>query len=213
MPFLALVMLDSKIDKVLKEIEAQERFEQENPNEIHNSEKVLAIGRNTGIFYNILLQNNNAKKILEIGMSVGYSTIWFASAISKNSDGKIITIDQDKKKIERAKKNYDDAGVSNLIEIRHGDALEVLSKLKNELNSKEYFDFVFIDADKERYIQYFELVFPMVKSGGLIGADNILFPERFQKLTNLYVKHVRAKQNIRSVTIPIDNGEELSLKL
>ncbi len=206
-------MLDSKIDSVLKRIEEQEKFEQENPYEIPNSEKVLAIGRNTGIFYNILLKSMDAKKILEIGMSLGYSTIWFAEAISKKTGGKIITIDQDKKKIELAKRNFEDAGLSDFIDIRHGDALEVLLDIKNESNSSESFDFVFIDADKERYIQYFDVLFPMVKPGGLIGADNILFPERFQKFASLYVKHVRNNPKIRSVTLPIDNGEELSLKL
>jgi len=206
-------MLDSKIDTVLKKIEEQEKFEQENPYETPNPEKLLAIGRNTGIFYNILLKSKNAKKILEIGMSAGYSTIWFAEAISKKTGSRIITIDQDKKKIERAKRNFEDAGLSDLIDIRHGDALEVLLDIKNESNSSESFDFVFIDADKERYIQYFDVILPMVKPGGLIGADNILFPERFQKFTNLYVKHVRNNPKIRSVTIPIDNGEELSLKL
>jgi predicted O-methyltransferase YrrM len=206
-------MLDSKIDTVLKKIEEQEKFEQENPYETPNPEKLLAIGRNTGIFYNVLLKSKNAKKILEIGMSAGYSTIWFAEAISKKTGGKIITIDQDKKKIERAKRNFEDAGLSDLIDIRHGDALEVLLDIKNESNSSESFDFVFIDADKERYIQYFDIILPMVKPGGLIGADNILFPERFQKFANLYVKHVRNNPKIRSVTIPIDNGEELSLKL
>jgi predicted O-methyltransferase YrrM len=206
-------MLDSKIDTILKKIEEQEKFEQENPYETPNPEKLLAIGRNTGIFYNVLLKSKNAKKILEIGMSAGYSTIWFAEAISKKTGGKIITIDQDKKKIERAKRNFEDAGLSDLIDIRHGDALEVLLDIKNESNSSESFDFVFIDADKERYIQYFDIILPMVKPGGLIGADNILFPERFQKFANLYVKHVRNNPKIRSVTIPIDNGEELSLKL
>jgi len=206
-------MLDSKIDTVLKKIEEQEKFEQENPYETPNPEKLLAIGRNTGIFYNILLKSKNAKKILEIGMSAGYSTIWFAEAISKKTGGKIITIEQDKKKIERAKRNFEDAGLSDLIDIRHGDALEALLDIKNESNSSESFDFVFIDADKERYIQYFDIILPMVKPGGLIGADNILFPERFQKFTNLYVKHVRNNPKIRSLTIPIDNGEELSLKL
>ncbi len=206
-------MLDSKIDTVLKKIEEQEKFEQENPYETPNPEKLLAIGRNTGIFYNVLLKSKDAKKILEIGMSAGYSTIWFAEAISKKTGGKIITIDQDKKKIERAKRNFEDAGLSDLIDIRHGDALEVLLDIKNESNSSESFDFVFIDADKERYIQYFDIILPMVKPGGLIGADNILFPERFQKFANLYVKHVRNNPKIRSVTIPIDNGEELSLKL
>lgn len=206
-------MLDTRIDNVLRRIEEQEKFEQENPFKIPNSEKVLSIGRDTGIFYNILLQNITAKKILEIGMSVGYSTIWFADSISKKPDGKIITIDNDEKKIERAKKNFEDSGISEIIDIRHGDALKILSDINNESNSSESFDFIFIDADKERYIQYFDAVLPMVKPGGFIGADNILFPERFQKFTNLYVKHVRKNPNIRSVTIPIDNGEELSLKL
>jgi predicted O-methyltransferase YrrM len=206
-------MPDSKIDTVLKRIEDQEKFEQENPHKIPNSEKVLSIGRDTGIFYNILLQNMDAKKILEIGMSVGYSTIWFADSISKKYNGKIITIEQDIKKIKRAKKNFKDADVSDFIEICHGDALKVLSDISSEAKSTEKFDFVFIDADKERYIQYFDAVLPMVKPGGLIGADNILFPERFQKFANLYVQHVRKNPIIRSVTIPIDNGEELSLKL
>jgi predicted O-methyltransferase YrrM len=179
-------MIDSKIDLVLQRIEEQEKFEQENPHEIPNSEKVLAIGRNTGIFYNILLHTMKAKNILEIGLSTGYSTMWFADAISK-TNGNIITIDFDQKKIKRAKKNFDDAKVDNFIEIRH--------------------------ADKERYIQYFDSVLPLVKTGGIIGADNILYPERFQKFTIPYVEHVRKNPKIKSVTIPIDNGEELSLKL
>ncbi|NCF21946.1 MAG: methyltransferase domain-containing protein [Nitrosopumilaceae archaeon] len=204
--------MDSKIDLVLQRIEEQEKFEQENPHEIPNSEKVLAIGRNTGIFYNILLHTMKAKNILEIGLSTGYSTMWFADAISKTK-GNIITIDFDQKKIKRAKKNFDDAKVDNFIEIRHGDALEVLSEISQEKNFQNFFDFVFIDADKERYIQYFDSVLPLVKTGGIIGADNILYPERFQKFTIPYVEHVRKNPKIKSVTIPIDNGEELSLKL
>jgi len=204
-------MISSKIETVLNKIEKQEKLEQEYPNQIPNSEKVLAIGRDTGIFYNILLHGIKAKNILEIGMSTGYSTIWFADAISKNN-GKIITIDHDEKKIERAKKNFEDAGLSDLIEIHHGDALKVISSIKDKLQSSEYFDFIFIDADKERYIQYFDNVLPILKKGGLIGADNILFPERFQKFTKPYVEHVRKNPKIKSVTLPIDNGEELSLK-
>ena len=205
-------MINLKIDSILKEIEKQEEFEQKNPEQIPNSEKVLAIGRNTGILFNIILQNMKAKKILEIGMSTGYSTIWFAEALGKN-DGKIITIDQDEKKIQRAKLNFKNVGLENFIEIKHGDALKVVSQIKQDHDSEESFDFVFIDADKERYIQYFDAVLPLVKKGGIIAADNILFPERFQKFTKPYVEHVKKTPNIRTVTIPIDNGEELSLKL
>ena len=204
--------MNSKVENILKRIETQEKFEQENPLEISNSEKVLAIGRETGIFYNILLQSIKAQTILEIGMSVGYSTIWFADAISKGN-GKIVTIDHDEKKINRAQKNFQEAGLNDLIEIHHGDALEIISSIKEKLHDEELFDFIFIDADKERYIQYFDAVFPLLKRGGLIGADNILFPERFQKFTKEYVNHVRSNPQVKSITIPIDNGEELSLKL
>ena len=204
-------MVSSKVDSILKKIENQEKFEQENPQQIPNSEKVLAIGRDTGIFFNILLQTMKAKNILEIGMSAGYSTIWFAEAISK-LDGRIISIDHDQQKIERAKKNFEEAGVDNFIEIRNGDALEVLSEICKKY-PQEFFDFVFIDADKERYVQYFDSVLPLVRVGGIIGADNILYPERFQKFTTPYVEYVRKNPKIKSVTIPIDNGEEISLKL
>ena len=204
--------MDSHIENILKKIEIQEKFEQENPSKISHSEKVLAIGRDTGIFYNILLKSIGAKNILEVGMSVGYSTIWFADAISQKN-GKIITIDHDKNKIQRAKKNFEEAGFMDFIEIHQGDALDVIKSIKEKLHDKEFFDFIFLDADKERYIQYFDAVFPLLKKDGLIGADNILFPERFQKFTKLYVDHVRNNPKIKSVTIPIDNGEELSLKL
>ena len=53
----------------------------------------------------------------------------------------------------------------------------------------------------------------MVKKGGIIGADNILFPERFQKFTRPYVEHVQKTLNVRTVTLPIDNGQEISVKL
>ncbi|MFB5607082.1 MAG: O-methyltransferase [Candidatus Nitrosomaritimum yanchengensis] len=204
-------MVSSKIDFVLKKIEKQEKFEQENPHQIPNSKKVLAIGRDTGIFYNILLQTMKAKNILEIGMSTGYSAMWFADAISKQN-GRIITIDNDQQKIERAINNFEEAGVNNLIEIRKGDALEVLSEICKKY-PQGFFDFIFIDADKERYIQYFDAVLPLVRINGIIGADNILYPERFQKFTTPYVEYVRKNPKIRSVTIPIDNGEEISLKL
>lgn len=206
-------MLASKIEKILSKIEKQEQYEQENPYEVPNSEKLLSIGRNTGNFYNILLKSKKCKKILEIGMSTGYSTMWFAEALFGKENGKIINIDHDKNKIERAKRNFDESGLSDLIEIRHSDALKVLSQIKVEPNFTEYFDFVFIDADKERYNQYFDTVLPMVKPGGIIGADNILFPERFQKFTMPYVEHVRKTPNVRTIIMPIDNGEEISVKL
>jgi len=174
---------------------------------------MLSITRNIGLFYNIFLRSTGAKNILEIGTSVGYSTIWFAEALRENLGTKIISLEQDSKKIERAKKNFVTAGVEQYVEILQGDALETLSKISNQKESLSKFDFIFIDADKERYIQYFDMSLPLLKKGGVIGADNIVYPERFNELMKDYVNHVKNTPNVRTVTIPIDNGEEITMKL
>ncbi len=62
-------------------------------------------------------------------------------------------------------------------------------------------------------IQYFDLVFPMVKIGGIIAADNILYPEKFRDRMKKYSKHVLSKPNVQTVTVPIGNGEEISFKI
>ena len=211
-------MISEKIQIVLSKLQEQSEYEDHYEEKILRSERMLAIGKNTGIFYNILLKSIKAKNVLEIGMSVGFSTLWFADAVISNTGnqtgvGSITTIDNEPAKIQRAKNNFEEAGVSNLIKIKEGNAKDILSDLLDDSKNKNFFDFVFIDADKENYIKYFDLCFPMVKSRGIIGADNILFPERFNSLMKTYTSHVRNNPNVQSVTIPIDNGEELTIKL
>ena len=87
------IVINEKIDQILKKLEKQEIYERENPSKVEQSEKMLAITRNIGLFYNILLRGMNAKKILEIGTSTGYSALWFAEAISGKNDGKIIIVE------------------------------------------------------------------------------------------------------------------------
>ena len=208
-------LMNEKIRSVLQRLEEQERFEQENYDLVPRSEKMLATTPKIGRFYSILLRATGATRVLEIGTSVGYSTIWFAEALQeKSSTFQIITIESDAKKIERAKKNFEDAGISHIIEQRHGDALDILSQLGDQIKqSKQKFDFVFIDADKERYIQYFDAAFPLLRIGGLIGADNILIPVRYNHLIKPYLDHVKNNPKVISETIPIDNGEEITIKL
>ncbi len=206
-------MIDEKIDQVLRTLEKQAKFEEEYQDKVERSERMLSITRNIGLFYNIFLRSTGAKNILEIGTSVGYSTIWFAEALRENLGTKIISLEQDSKKIERAKKNFVTAGVEQYVEILQGDALETLSKISNQKESLSKFDFIFIDADKERYIQYFDMSLPLLKKGGVIGADNIVYPERFNEMMKDYVNHVKNTPNVRTVTIPIDNGEEITMKL
>jgi len=207
-------MINEKIQNVLSRLEKDINYENSHRDEIFPQERMNCISKNIGMFYNIMLKSINAKKILEIGMSVGYSGLWFADAVMSNtqSDGQIITIDRERFKIDNAKKNFEEAGVSSLIKIRDGEARKVLHDIKEEFG-KNYFDFIFIDADKESYIEYFDLCLPLVRKGGIIGADNILLPERFNEMMVDYLSHVRSNPNVQSVTIPIDNGEEITIKL
>jgi len=206
-------MINEKIQNVLSRLEKDIDYENSHRNEIPGEKRLNCISKNIGTFYSILLKSINAKKILEIGMSVGYSGLWFADAIMSNTqDGQIITIDKEKFKIDSATRNFEEAGVSSIIKIREGEARKILHEIKEELG-ENYFDFIFIDADKESYIEYFDLCLPLVRNGGIIAADNILFPERFNEMMADYLSHVRNNPNVQSVTVPIDNGEEVTIKL
>ena len=206
-------MVNEKIQNVLSRLEKDIDYEEMHRDEIPSEKRLNCISKNIGTFYNIMLKSINAKKILEIGMSVGYSGLWFADAIMSNTkDGQIITIDREQFKIDSATRNFEEAGVSSLIKIRKGEARKILHEIKEEFG-ENYFDFIFIDADKESYIEYFDLCLPLVRKGGIIGADNILLPERFNEMMADYLSHVRSNPNVQSVTVPIDNGEEVTIKL
>ena len=206
-------MINEKIQNVLSRLENDIDYENSHRDEIPREERLNCISKNIGTFYNIMLKSIHAKNILEIGMSVGYSGLWFADAIMSNTqNGQIITIEREQFKIDSATRNFEEAGVSSLIKIREGEARKILHEIKEELG-ENYFDFIFIDADKESYIEYFDLCLPLVRKGGIIGADNILFPERFNEMMVDYLSHVRSNPNVQSVTVPIDNGEEITIKL
>jgi len=206
-------MINEKIQSVLSRLEKDIDYENSHRDEVPSEKRLNCISKNIGTFYNIMLKSIHAKNILEIGMSVGYSGLWFADAIMSNTkDGQIITIDKEKFKIDSATRNFEEAGVSSLIKIREGEARKILDEIKEEFG-ENYFDFIFIDADKESYIEYFDLCLPLVRKGGIIGADNILLPERFNEMMADYLSHVRSNPNVQSVTVPIDNGEEITIKL
>ena len=206
-------MINEKIQNVLSRLEKDINYEDSHRDEIPSEKRLNCISKNIGMFYNIMLKSIHAKNILEIGMSVGYSGLWFADAIMSNTqNGQIITIDREQFKIDSATRNFEEAGVSSLIKIREGEARKILREIKEEFG-ENYFDFIFIDADKESYIKYFDLCLSMVRKGGIIGADNILFPERFNEMMVDYLSHIRSNPNVQSVTVPIDNGEEITIKL
>ena len=203
--------MNSDISRVLDRLEEQSQLEKSRKVDVPPEDRMLAITKETGKILNMILRLKKAKNMLEVGMSTGYSTIWCAEAILENQ-GKIITIEQNPDKISRAKRNFEDAKVSQCITIKRGIAREILSELNQEGN-KEFFDFVLIDADKENVTEYFDQILPMTSIGGVIITDNMLYPEKYKEHMSEYAKHIRKHQNVRTMTLPIGNGEEITMKL
>jgi len=204
-------MIDS-ISKVLDELETQSNLEKSRRSDVPHEDRMLAITKETGELLNMILRLKNAKNILEVGMSTGYSTIWCAEAISVQS-GKIITIEQNPSKIKRAKENFHKAGVTDTITIKKGLAMQILTELSLQQRYKDFFDFVLIDADKENVKEYFDLIFPMVSVGGVIVTDNMLYPEKFRQDMKKFSDYLRKNPKLRTITSPIGNGEEITIKL
>ncbi len=112
----------------------------------------------------------NARTVFELGSAIGYSTIWWARAVGES--GRVIYTDGDSKNAERARGYFQRAGVSRLITLHTGDALEFLSEQKQE------FDIIFNDVDKEDYPRVLRLVAPRLRKGGLFITDNVLWSGR-----------------------------------
>jgi len=204
-------MIDS-IAKVLDELEVQSTLEKSRKVNVSPEDRMLAITKETGELFNMILRLKNAKNMLEVGMSTGYSTIWCAEVISEQS-GKIITIEQNPSKIKRAKENFQKAGVTDTITIKEGLAMQILTELNLQQRYKDFFDFVLIDADKENVIEYFDLIFPMVSVGGVIVTDNMRYPKKFREDMKKFSNYLKENPKLRTITLPIGNGEEITMKL
>ncbi|MDQ3873822.1 MAG: O-methyltransferase [Thermoproteota archaeon] len=199
--------MNSRLRSVINRLNRQANRERNGEMRLAPDQEMLAITTDTAVFLSILIKAINAKRILEIGTSSGFSTLWFADALARKARGRVITIEMNPTKVAWAWKNFKEAGLEKAIEIEQGIAIDILRKLKGK------FDFVFLDADKENIIQYFDLVLPMVRIGGIIAADNMHYPEHFRPVMRKYARHVRRKPNIQSITVPIGMGEEITIKL
>ena len=125
----------------------------------------------------LLAQISGAKRVFEAGSAIGYSTIWWALAVGDS--GRVTYTDGNLKNAEEARGYFDKAGVARRIDVRVGDALEILSEEK-----LESFDIIFNDVDKEDYPRVLKLAIPRLKSGGLFITDNVLWSGRVADAKN-----------------------------
>ena len=174
------------------------------------------LDKSSVLFLEQLVKIYNSKNFLEIGTAIGYSTIRVAKNL--HSAAKISTIEKSKDNINLAKSFFDEANLTDRINILEGDAFKLIPELNEE------FDFIFLDADKEDYSELFELSLNILKDGGVILVDNLLWhgyaasteiPEKYKKSTE-FIRKFNAKflshPNLKSAIFPIGDGLGLGIK-
>lgn len=134
-----------------------------------SSRRFRSISSDDGRLFRLLAETMGAKRIVEIGTSTGYSGLWFALAL-KSTGGKLITHEIDPERAEAARKNFQKAGVDDIITVVVGDAHETVKQHKGPI------DILFLDADKEGYIDYLDKLLPLLRPGGLILTHNMRRP-------------------------------------
>jgi caffeoyl-CoA O-methyltransferase len=169
-------------------------------------------GHVQGRFLSMISKLVNPENILEIGTYTGYSALCLAEGLQQN--GKLVTIDVNEELEGRVRSYFKDSNYNDRIDFRIGDARKIIPTLK------ETFDLVFIDADKENYSNYFDLVIDKVPSGGLILADNVLWsgkvvdpkPDKDTKAIIDFNRKVHADPRVENLLMPLRDGVMMLLK-
>ncbi len=200
-------MMDQKISAVLDTYHEMIRQERAQPREIPEGgrdggqdRRMRAIGPQTGQFINILARSLEAPTILELGTSFGYSGIWLGEA-ARATGGRLITMELHEYKSAFARDMAQQAGLSDHINFRVGDAVQMIRDLPADI------DFVLVDLWKDLYVPCLEAFYPKLNSGAIIVADNI--GTHRSELMN-YVRTIRAKPDMASVMLPVGQGLEIS---
>ncbi len=174
------------------------------------------IGPVAGRFLFAIAKLGRARRVLEAGAAIGYSTLWFARA-TEPWGGSIVTLEADPEMAELARRNLEEAGVLDRVEVRVGDALASLDELHGP------FDLVFIDHEKEQYRPFLERVLPKLEPGSVILADNVLRRGRVAQAPQPeddgmvqamreFNAFVMSHPQLETVIVPLRDGISLSIK-
>jgi predicted O-methyltransferase YrrM len=166
---------------------------------------LLSVGREAGMLLYLLATGAQSRRILELGSSYGYSTVWLGAA-ARATGGKVVSLELKEFKIEHARQALTRAGLSTRVEFYAGDCLDSLKSLTGP------FDFVLLDVWKDLYLPCLELVHPKLAPGGIIAADNMVLPESARPHADAYRAQVRKLGDMDSVLLDVGNGIEISRK-
>jgi predicted O-methyltransferase YrrM len=173
--------------------------------------------REVAHFLEITAQATGARKVLEIGMAIGYAVVHLLRGMG--TDGQVVTIEPNEEMIARAGEYFRRAGMAQRVRVERGYALEVIPQLEDK------FDLVYLDAVKEEYEDYLELSLPLLRTGGVVIADNLLWggqvageinsPEQqkstegLRRFNRRFVNH----KNLRGVVLPVGDGLGYGVKV
>jgi len=216
--------------KNIKIDESLEKYISDNSYDLHPVQKeIIEYNNNLGeikkmqisvtqaYFMQLLIKINNVKQILEIGTFTGYSAL--SMALAMDADGFITCLDKNKQTSDTANNFFKKANVNNKIDLIIGSAVENLNKL---INQNKSFDLIFIDADKENYIKYYDLSFKLLSINGLIIVDNVLWKgevinnNKNDKMTNIikdFNTYIKNDNRIDKTILPIGDGVTICRKL
>lgn len=175
----------------------------------------MLAGHLQGKILEMVSQMIRPSRILEIGTFTGYSSICLAKGLAR--DGKLISIERDDEIIPFAEKYITRSGSAGSINLMCGDARKIIPGLD------DVFDLVYLDAEKDEYLEYYELVFPKVTAGGIILADNVLWGGKVIEETGngdhftsgilAFNEHIRKDERVEQVIMPVRDGIMLIRKL
>ncbi len=179
--------------------------------------RVPIADREVALFLEITARSINARKVLEIGMAIGYSVIHLLQGMP--SDGLVVTIEPNEEMITRASEYLRRAGLTERVRIERGLALDVIPNINDK------FDMIYLDALKEEYEDYLELALPLLRTGGVVIADNLLWggqvageirsPDQTKSTESLrrFNQHFVQHKNLRAMVLPVGDGLGYGVKV
>jgi len=171
----------------------------------------MSVGTESGKFLGLLVTIKGAKRVLELGTCLGYSSIWLGTAL-KETGGKLTSVEYDKQFYEITKKNVKAAGLGDVVEVIYGDARQVIKSFD------EAFDIIFQDSDKSLYPTMIDDCVGLLDIGGVLITDDTLFKpmgisDAMSEPIDEYNKLVNNHKCLRSTILPIGSGITLSVKI
>lgn len=193
--------MNERVASLLQEMEA---FGKANDAEVTDrAQKMLNITPQTGAFLSILVRLRPATRVLEVGTSNGYSTLWLADAVS-DAGGIVETVERNPEKTRLARINFDRSGLSRFVHLVETDAAEVLAAAADSI-----YDFVFLDSERTEYLSWWPHILRVLRPGGLVVCDNAV---SHQHELEEFTAVVRRTPGCSMCLVPVGKGQLLILK-